>query len=430
MKKPELLAPAGKMECLIAAINAGADAIYLAGQEFGARASAQNFTEEELIKGLDLAHIHGKKIYLTLNTLIKEREWDRLDSFLRPLYDAGLDGVIIQDLGLISFLKEKFPKLELHASTQMTVTGVYGTEFLKKQGIVRVVPARELSLAEIKVIKEKTDIEIECFIHGAMCYCYSGQCLFSSYLGGRSGNRGRCAQPCRLSYTVGYDNKYIKKDEVQYPLSLKDMCTVTCIDKLIEAGIDSFKIEGRLKSPEYVAGVTSIYRKYIDQYFDEGRIKVDRKDVELLSKLYIRSGLGEGYYFRHNSDEMITKLNPSYNESNEEINERIKGKFIKPVDKVKVYGVVTLVPGEAASIILKCDDQVVYCDGDTVMEAQNRPLTEDDVVKQLMKTGESLFEFEKLDVQMEDNCFMPVKCLNELRRKAFEELKEAIVNGD
>lgn len=430
MNKPELLAPAGKMECLVAAINAGADAVYLAGQEFGARASAQNFTEEELIKGLDLAHLHGKKIYLTLNTLIKEREWNRLDAFLRPLYDAKLDGVIVQDLGLISFLKDNFPNLEIHASTQMTVTGVYGTEFLKKNGIVRVVPARELSLNEIKDIKEKTGVEIECFIHGAMCYCYSGQCLFSSYLGGRSGNRGRCAQPCRLSYTVGYGNKYIKKEDVQYPLSLKDMCTITCIDKLIEAGIDSFKIEGRLKSPEYVAGVTSIYRKYIDQYFDEGRIKVDKKDVDILSKLYMRSQLSEGYYFRHNSDEMITKLNPSYNESNEDINNIIKEQYLKPVEKIKVYGVVTLVPGEAASIILKCNEAVIYCDGETVLEAQNRPLTEDDVVKQLMKTGESLFEFEKIEVQMEDNCFMPVKCLNELRRNAFESLKEAVIHGN
>ncbi len=424
MNKPELLAPAGKFECLEAAINAGADAIYLAGKEFGARASAQNFTQEEIIKGLDLAHLHGKKIYLTLNTLIKEREWSNIYPFLKPLYDHKLDGVIIQDLGLIDYLKENFPNLELHASTQMTITGVYGAKLLKDNGIVRIVPARELSLEEIQAIKSQTGLEIEAFIHGAMCYCYSGQCLFSSYLGGRSGNRGRCAQPCRLNYTVSYQNKYIAKDEVMYPLSLKDMCTVTCIDKLIEAGIDSFKIEGRLKSPEYVAGVTSIYRKYIDMYFEEGRIRVEKKDLDKLKNLYIRSELSEGYYFRHNGDEMITKTSPSYNSSDDSIAKAIAEQYLKPVDKIRIYGLVTLVVGEKASIILKYKDKMINEEGDEVLEALNRPLSQEDVIKQLNKTGESLFEFEKIEVQMDNNCFMPVKSLNELRRKAFNSLKE------
>lgn len=430
MNKPEILAPAGRFECLEAAINAGADAVYLAGKEFGARASAQNFTTEEIIKGLELAHIHSRKIYLTLNTLIKEREWDKLKDFLMPLYLHGLDAVIIQDMGLVEYLKQEFPKLELHASTQMTVTGIYGAKYLKECGIKRVVPARELSLEEIVDIKEQAQIEVETFIHGAMCYCYSGQCLFSSYLGGRSGNRGRCAQPCRLNYTVSIDNKYVKKNEVSYPLSLKDMCTITCIDKLIDSGIDSFKIEGRLKSPEYVAGVTAIYRKYIDMYFENGFINIDKSDLDILEKLYVRSELSEGYYFRHNGDEMITKNNPSYNDANDDVKNIIAKKYIHSVEKKKVYGVATLVVGQPSSIILKYQDKMISAEGEVVLKAQNRPLTEDDVIKQLNKTGESLFEFDRIEVQMEDDCFMPVKCLNELRRKAFSLLKEAIVHDN
>ena len=429
MKRPELLAPAGRFECFTAAVNAGADAIYLAGKEFGARASATNFTTEELIKTLDIAHLHSKKIYLTLNTLIKQREWDRLESFLSPLYDNGLDGVIIQDVGLIEFLKANFPSLSIHASTQMTVTGSYGSALLKERGIERIVPARELSLEEIKQIKNDVDIEIEAFIHGAMCYCYSGQCLFSSFLGGRSGNRGRCAQPCRLNYTVSDNGKYVKKDEIRYPLSLKDMCTLTCIDKLIDAGIDSFKIEGRLKSPQYVAGVTSIYRKYIDMYLENEILNIDEKDLDTLSGLYIRSELSEGYYFRHNSQDMITTLNPSYNESDERINKIINDRFVKPVEKKRIMGVVTLVPGENASIILKCGQTVITAEGDIVQPAQNRPLNEEEVLRQLNKTGESYFEFDRLEAQMDNNCFMPIKALNELRRQAFDKLKEALIYG-
>ncbi|MCR4749421.1 MAG: U32 family peptidase [Lachnospiraceae bacterium] len=429
MHRPELLAPAGRYECVSAAFNAGADAVYLAGKEFGARASAQNFTQEELLTTLDIAHLNNKKVYLTLNTLIKQREWDQLEGFLRPLYENALDGVIIQDMGLISYLKENFPKLSIHASTQMSVTGSRAAAFLKDMGVSRIVPAREISLDEIIDIKQSTDIEIEAFIHGAMCYCYSGQCLFSSFLGGRSGNRGRCAQPCRLSYTISENGKYINKENVRYPLSLKDMCTVECIDKLIDAGIDSFKIEGRMKSPQYVAGVTSIYRKYIDRYLEDGRLDVKKEDLEFLSRLYIRNDISNGYYFRHNSADMITALDPSYNEADQKLNEQISAQYVKPVKKLKVMGVVTLIPGQKASIILKYKDSVTQTEGDIVDKALNRPLSEDDVIKQLNKTGESYFEFERVEVQMEPDCFMPVKALNELRRKAFWELKENLTGG-
>lgn len=430
MKKPQLLAPAGNMECLYSAINAGADAIYLAGKQFGARAGATNFTEEELIYAITLAHLHGVKIYLTLNTLIKEREWNLIRDFVMPLYTSGLDAVIIQDLGLIDYLKDEFPGLELHASTQMTVTGQYGARLLKEKGLHRIVPARELSLEEISSIKESCDIELETFIHGAECYCYSGQCLFSSFLGGRSGNRGRCAGPCRLPYTITQNGKYIKKDNIKYPISLKDMCTLTCIDKLIDCGIDSFKIEGRLKSPEYVAGVTSIYRKYIDLYCETKDLNIEPKDLDILSNLYIRSQLNTGYYTKHNGPDMITALTPSYSETDEAVAAMIRNRFVFPVKKLPVNGIITLVPGQRTSIILRYGEHIITCEGSMVDRAQNRPITAEDVSRQLNKTGDSFYYFEHLDIEIEDNCFMPLKSLNELRRNSFDMLTKELVKAN
>ena len=267
-KKAELLAPAGNMDCFLAAVRAGADAVYLAGDKFGARAYADNFTTQQLCEAVRYGHLFQVKTYLTLNTLIKEREFGLLYQYVLPFYEAGLDGVIVQDFGVLRFLKQNFPDMELHASTQMTVTGANGAALLKEAGVSRVVPARELSLSELCEIKERTGMELEVFIHGAMCYAYSGQCLFSSVLGGRSGNRGRCAGPCRLPYQVGSKNRMFSKKGEEYPLSLKDLCTVRILPELIFAGLDSFKIEGRMKSAEYVAIVTAIYRKYMDQVYD------------------------------------------------------------------------------------------------------------------------------------------------------------------
>ena len=263
--KVELLAPAGNKEAFLGAIHAGADAVYLAGNKYGARAYADNFSEEELLFCIRYAHIWGKKVYMTVNTLLKEWELSDLYDYLLPYYEAGLDACIVQDLGVFQYIKEHFPSLEIHVSTQMTITGAYGAAFLKELGATRLVPARELSLEEIRHIKKQTGLEVETFIHGAMCYCYSGQCLFSSILGGRSVNRGRCAQPCRLPYTVTAGT--VRREEC-YPLSLKDMCTIEHIPELIEAGIDSFKIEGRMKKPEYTAGVTDVYRRCMDRYYE------------------------------------------------------------------------------------------------------------------------------------------------------------------
>lgn len=246
-RRVELLAPAGNPEGFYGAIHAGADAVYLGGERFGARAYADNFTAEEIIACIRYAHIWGRRVYLTVNTLVKETEFEELFPYLQPLYKAGLDGVIVQDIGVFCFIRDHFPGLELHVSTQMTLTGTYGAELLKEMGAVRIVPARELSLSEIRELKTATGLQVETFIHGAMCYCYSGQCLFSSILGGRSGNRGRCAQPCRLPFQVEHEGK---TSAVCYPLSLKDMCTIEHIPELLDAGIDSFKIEGRMKKPE------------------------------------------------------------------------------------------------------------------------------------------------------------------------------------
>ena len=267
MKRPELLAPAGDMDCFMAAVNAGADAIYLGGEEYGARAYASNFSKEELCEAICYAHLFGVKVYLTVNTLVKEREFGRLNDFIRPFYDAGLDGVIVQDLGVLYQLHDDFKGLELHASTQMAIANSYGAGFLKSFDVCRIVPARELSMDELNHIRKKVKIDMEVFIHGAMCYCYSGHCLYSSFLGGRSGNRGRCAGPCRLPFDA-FGQKEV------YPLSLKDMCTISMLPELIDNGIDSFKIEGRMKNSYYVAGVTSIYRKYIDLYLQSLKVQL------------------------------------------------------------------------------------------------------------------------------------------------------------
>ena len=280
--KAELLAPAGSKESFYAAIKAGADAVYMAGQKFGARAYAGNFTDEEIVECEDIAHLYGKKIYLTVNTLVKEKEFDELKEFAGSKAVQNCDGLIIQDLGVASFFRENYPDIPIHASTQMSVTGAGAAKFLQDNGFCRVVPARECSFEEIKDIYEKTGMEIECFIHGAMCYSYSGQCLFSSILGGRSGNRGRCAQPCRLPYKAYGSSGESFSKQWKHLLSPKDLCTLDELPSIIELGADSLKIEGRMKNVEFVAGVTSIYRKYLDLYASGEPYQVEEEDINIL----------------------------------------------------------------------------------------------------------------------------------------------------
>lgn len=424
MKKIELLAPAGDFECFKAAINAGADAIYLAGTKFGARAYANNFSEEEIIKALEQAHILGRKIYLTVNTLVKEREIEELVPYIRPLYEAGLDGVIVQDIGVLECLRKNFPQMELHASTQMTITGIYGAQLLKKLGVCRVVPARELSLEEISDIKKATGLEIESFIHGAMCYAYSGQCLFSSILGGRSGNRGRCAGPCRLPYKD-------KKGQMIYPLSLKDMYTLPIIPKLIQAGVDSFKIEGRMKSPEYVAGVTAMYRKYIDMYlaYPEKPFKVSKRDEEFLKNLYIRSDICQGYYEQHNGKNMITIKEPGYSGGMDTVLTEIREKYLSKQCTIPIKGEVSIYVGKPAKLTLMYKEITVSEEGEIVSAAMNRPLMQTDISNRIGKLGDTFFAFEELIVKTDDKSFLPIKAINELRRNACKKLQEALLDG-
>ena len=318
----EILAPAGSMECLKAAIAAGADAVYTGGALFGARAYAHNLTEEELLEAIDYVHLHGRRLYLTVNTLIKDREMEKqMYDYLLPYYRQGLDAVIVQDIGLFRFIRKHFPDLPIHASTQMTLTGVDGAKFLEKEGAQRIVTSRELSMAEVKKIADETELEIESFVHGALCYCYSGQCLFSSFIGGRSGNRGQCAQPCRLLYRTP------EAKRPQYLLSLKDICTLELIPEIIESGIYSFKIEGRMKKPEYAAAVAFQYRKYADlylKYYEEcpaeedpaayamKKYRVREEDRQMLLDLYNRGGFHTGYYHTQNGREMISLNRPNH----------------------------------------------------------------------------------------------------------------------
>ncbi len=428
MGKVELLAPAGNYESFIGAVNAGADAVYLGGDKFGARAFAENFSTEQLCDAIHYAHLFNRKVYLTLNTLIKEKEFGELYSYIQPFYEAGLDGIIIQDMGVFAFVRRNFPHLPLHVSTQMTVTGVHGTKLLKEEGAVRIVPARELSLQEIREIKDETGLEMETFIHGAMCYCYSGQCLFSSFLGGRSGNRGKCAQPCRLPYEVLEKGKAVTGDVSSHPLSLKDMCTVKHIPDLIEAGIDSFKIEGRMKKPEYAAGVTAIYRKYIDLYYKKGRdgFRVSEEDMKLLETLYIRSEIQDGYYFRHNGKEMITREAPGYSGSDDKLLGQIRNRYLEKTLKLPVQMQAYFHKDSEAVLTMSCGDVYVTVTGQVVQRAANRPVTEQNIRDGLCALGETYFETESVEIDAQEDIFYPLKAIKDLRREAVQKLTDAI----
>ncbi|QUI23500.1 U32 family peptidase [Vallitalea pronyensis] len=296
-KKPEILAPAGSFDSLVAAVNGGCDAVYVGGKAFSARAYASNFDRDELFDAIDYCHLRGVKIYLTVNTVFKEKEIEPLMAYVHEMYQGGIDAVILQDFGAAMHIKKHFKGLDCHASTQMTIHQLRGVNFLKQQGFSRVVLNREATMEEVRYICQRTDMEIECFVHGALCYAYSGQCLMSSILGGRSGNRGRCAGTCRLPYSLLEDGQKITHNQGDYLLSPKDIATLDLIPEMMEAGIDSFKIEGRMKSPEYVAAVTSMYRKYVDMYAaNKKRYKVEDQDRKMLLELYNRGGFSKGYY--------------------------------------------------------------------------------------------------------------------------------------
>ena len=514
--KYEILAPAGSYTCMVAAFNAGADAVYLGGGLFGARASANNFSKEELLEALEYAHLRGKKIFLTVNTLLKSEQLKcQLYDYIEPLYRAGLDAVIVQDFGVLKFIKEHFPNIDIHASTQMTVTGVEFAKELKELGVSRIVPARELSYKEINAIYNATKLEIECFVHGALCYCYSGMCLLSSVIGGRSGNRGRCAQPCRLPYDVIFANSN-KNEKVnisgEYPLSPADLCTLNNIPDILESGVYSLKIEGRMKKPEYVASVTAMYRKYVDMYERIGRsgYKVDKNDIEKLKDIYNRGEFTDGYYKRHNGSQIMSVKRPNhmgtkaaiileYNKKKQEITAKAleeihdndvleiflkdgQSVFVKAVNSVanKIFTtklmqkttleidkmIERLIEKENGKYIMRTrnnslisdieqkyisndisgrltiggsvvvskdmpimidvwyEDVYSHVEGGVPYIAENRPITSQDIEKQIKKTGSTDFVFDENDltISVDDGLFINIKELNQLRRSALEEL--------
>ena len=403
----ELLAPAGNLEIFKGVIESGADAVYVGGSIFGARAYANNFTEDELLEAIDFAHLRGVKVYLTVNTLIKNSEFSKLYDYLLPYYKRGLDAVIVQDIGVVKAIHEYFPSLEIHTSTQMTVTGADGVRFLSQFGVTRVVMAREVSLAEMKRIHEETGMELEAFVHGALCYSYSGQCLFSSILGGRSGNRGRCAQPCRLPYTVEG-----KKDE--YILSLKDMCGIKALDKLHDAGVYSLKIEGRMKQLEYACGVVKYYRSYIDSMKP-----VTDADYDRIKALGNRCGFTDRYYFDHNGSDMVTYVKPNFVSNAAEPSPEKR--------KLSIEGELVLREGEPGSLTVKRGDVTYKASIEPVSAALKAPLDKKAAIDRINKTGDTDFEFSHIKAQIGENVFVPNGALNKLRRDAISGLCDKLL---
>ncbi len=403
----ELLAPAGNLEIFKGVIESGADAVYVGGSMFGARAYANNFTEDELLEAIDFAHLRGVKVYLTVNTLIKNSEFSKLYDYLLPYYKRGLDAVIVQDIGVVKAIHEYFPSMEIHTSTQMTVTGADGVRFLSQFGVTRVVMAREVSLAEMKRIHEETGMELEAFVHGALCYSYSGQCLFSSILGGRSGNRGRCAQPCRLPYTVEG-----KKDE--YILSLKDMCGIKALDKLHDAGVYSLKIEGRMKQLEYACGVVKYYRSYIDSMKP-----VSDADYDRIKALGNRCGFTDRYYFDHNGSDMVTYVKPNFVSNAAEPSPEKR--------KLSIEGELVLREGEPGSLTVKRGDVTYKASIEPVSAALKAPLDKKAAIDRINKTGDTDFEFSHIKAQIGENVFVPNGALNKLRRDAISGLCDKLL---
>ena len=507
MNFPELLSPAGDFDCLKAAIQNGADAVYLGASAFRARASAHNFDLTSLQEAIYYAHIRGVKVHLTLNTLLKQSEFEKAVLLAKTAYNFGVDAIIVQDLGLACFLIEHFRDLPIHASTQMSIHNLAGVKKLEELGFTRAILSRELSLSEISSIVQSSSIEIETFIHGALCISYSGQCLFSSMVGGRSGNRGKCAQPCRLPYELV--NQHNSSFDNGFLLSPRDLCGLELLPDLIDTGIHCFKIEGRMKSPEYVSTVTRIYRKYIDLYLQNGRnkFKVGEQDKKDLLQVFNRGGFSLGHFCDTENKHLIFKDRPNniglplgsisnYNKNKGHITltskeplsigdtimvEKENSKYTiselmvkeenKPytpanttvkIGRIKgnistsdlVYKlssrtlsmlVQTSIKKEQKKIPFDCEIFIkrnktislrVYCNKNTDSfysgldftlysdllpeEAINAPITQERVVSQLAKTGNTPFIFENLKVYLDENLFLPnISVLNELRRRAI-----------
>ena len=443
--RTELLAPAGSLAGLKAVIAAGADAVYVGGTRFGARAYADNPGEEDLLYGIDYAHLRGAKVYMTVNTLLKEEEMDSLCSYMEPYVRCGLDAVLVQDFGVLVMLREAFPDLPLHASTQMTVTGPEGAALLREYGVTRVVPARELSLRELIRIKEVSGLEVETFVHGALCYCYSGACLMSSMIGGRSGNRGRCAQPCRLlnllNDKTGFDGStsILERKEARHFMSPKDLCTIDLLPEMVQAEIDSLKIEGRMKKPEYAAGVVSVYRACLDRAMtDPDHYRVSEEEHRILYDLYNRSGFTDGYFHRRNGPEMMAlvkhELTKEETDARQRLYEEMHSRYMDEPYTVPVRARFTVRSGEPLKAELSCSGHpesgaeiAVQVEGPPVQEARKQPLSKERIRENAMKSGGTDFTILSLGIDTDGRSFVPISQINELRRDALDSLRDAVL---
>lgn len=413
----ELLAPAGSKEALIAAVQSGADAVYIGGSRFSARGSAKNFDEENMREMIEYCHIRGVKVHVAANTLIKENEAELFLSYIGTLNDMGVDAVIIQDVGMAKCVHKLYPDLPIHASTQMTCASSKTAKKLEEIGFSRIVLARELSYSEIEKIKKAVNVEIEVFVHGAICMSYSGQCLMSSMIGGRSGNRGLCAQPCRLSYKFLQNGKDVNSG---YLLSPKDMCLVNHLEKLRQIGVDSLKIEGRLKRAEYVSAVVGVYRKCIDE-----KRTATLSEQKELTDAFIRSGFTDGYFVNKQGKNMMSYENPS-NVSQNIFSDEVKARCRTDIELRKVPVKIEASLYKFKPLVLKMmdfDGNSVEVKGKILSEiANNKPLTSERLIEQLSKLGQTPFEALNVDVKIDDGIIIPIGEINALRREAVEEL--------
>jgi len=437
----EILAPAGSLEGAKAAVNAGADAIYMGGPLFSARAYAESSGGEDmLLAAIRYAHLRGARVHMTLNTLIREREFGALYDYVKPYAEAGLDCVLVQDLGVLRFLKESYPKLRIHMSTQAAVSSWRAARLFRDNGASRIVLARELSLPEIRRIYEETRMELECFIHGAMCYAASGQCLMSSMLGGRSGNRGRCAGTCRLPYEVlDASLKKVSAPGENYPLSMKDLCTLERLRELWDAGICSFKIEGRMRSPLYTATVAGIYRKYRDEGFEAPKEELSH-DLAVLSAVFDR-GRSFAYLDGKNGREMLTLTERERRIPDEGLLKEASEKYLKEEVRIPVTAEAVLKAGQKAELTLTAYPggaglrsarvktvRVTAVSAEPLQTASSRPASETEIRDRLSRLGDTPFTLSVLSLRMDGNLFVPVKVLNLLRREAAARLEETLLS--
>ncbi|MBE7038612.1 MAG: U32 family peptidase [Ruminococcaceae bacterium] len=425
-KEIEVLSPAGDFETFKAAVNNGADAIYLGGKSFSARKNAQNFTNEEIIDAVKYAHLRNVKVYVTLNTLVMDNELEEVFEFIKFCYEANVDALIIQDLAVLRIVKDYFPDFPCHASTQMTISSLEGVKLAKEMGFSRVVLSRELSFEEIKYIADNTDAELEVFVHGALCVCYSGQCLLSSIIGSRSGNRGACAQPCRLNYNlIDYDGKKVFKDS-KYLLSPKDLCLADEIEQLKKIGIKSLKIEGRMKNKEYVSLVTGAYSDAVK------RGSVSDDTLMELENIFSRSGFTKAYF-----DNNINRNMLNFDKNNDLVYKNIDNKVLKKAEemsrldarKTRINAFVSVKKNKEIFVRLFDNENncIEYLSNVTPQSANNAPLDFDSLKSQFSRLGDTAFCLDEFECEIDDNLFVSKKDLNEIRRQAVILLEDKIL---